>query len=69
MATRKKNFEACVLRIQDDELLVAKWNQLVTTAEKSKISVGAYVGFRRSTNKREEVIRGKILIIGKLLHP
>jgi hypothetical protein len=66
MAARKKKFEACLLRISDDELIVAEWDHLVTTVDKSKLTVGSYVGYKRSMNKREKVVRGKILIIGKL---
>jgi hypothetical protein len=66
MASNKKKFDACLLRITDKELIVAEWHQLVTTVNKSKLIVGSSVGYKKSSNKREKVIRGKIVVIGKL---
>jgi hypothetical protein len=66
MPERKKKFVACLLRITDDEFIVAEWDQLITTADKSKLGVGSSVGYKRSTNKREKIIRGTIIAIGEL---
>ena len=66
MAVAKKKFEACVIRTSTDELFVAEWHQLTTTAEKAKLIVGSSVGFKKSPNKREKIIRGTILVVGKL---
>jgi hypothetical protein len=66
MALRKKKFDACLLRINTDEFIVAEWHQLVTTADKPKLTVGSCVGYKRSANKQEKVIRGTIVITGKL---
>jgi hypothetical protein len=65
MGERKKKFDACLLRIASGECIVAEWHQLVTTAEKSKLGVGSCVGYKTSTNKREKIIRGTIVVIGK----
>jgi hypothetical protein len=67
MAAKKGKFDACLLRITAKELIVAEWHQLVTTADKSKLTVGSNVGYKRSSNKREKVVRGTIVVIGKKL--
>ena len=66
MTQRKKKFEACLLRGSTGELFVIEWHELVTTADKSKLAVGSSAGFKKSTNKREKLIRGTIVVIGKL---
>ena len=66
MTDKKKKFEACLLRITTDELVVAEWHQLVTTTDKTKLAVGSYVGYKRSTNKREKPTKGTIMVIGEL---
>lgn len=63
--SQEKKFEACVIRTEDDLFIVAEWNQLVTAAGKSKLRVGSCVGYRKSAKKREKVIRGTIVNIGK----
>ena len=60
-----KKFEACVLRINDKEYVVVEWKQLVTVVEKSKLSIGSSVGYRKSKDKREKIIRGEIVSMGK----
>ncbi|CAF1190280.1 unnamed protein product [Rotaria sordida] len=66
MAEKQKKFDACVIRTSDADFIVAEWHQLVTTANKSKLTVGSCVGYKKSTNKREKIIRGTIMIIGSL---
>ena len=66
MTGRRGKFEACLLRISTDEFDVAEWHQLVTTIDKTKLSVGSSVGYRKSTNRREKATRGTIVVIGKL---
>jgi hypothetical protein len=66
MTQKKNKFEACLLRITPDEFVVAEWHQLVTTADKTKLTVGSSVGYKRSTNKREKPIKGTIMVIGEL---
>lgn len=68
MAEKKKKFEACLLRITNDEFVVAEWHQLVVTTGKSKLSVGSFVGYKRSTNKREKPTKGTIMVLGKLYY-
>ncbi|CAF1639183.1 unnamed protein product [Rotaria sp. Silwood1] len=63
MADIQKKFDACLIRTNDDNFIVAEWHQLVTTANKSKLTVGSCVGYKKSTNKREKIIRGTIMII------
>ncbi|CAF4906207.1 unnamed protein product [Rotaria sp. Silwood1] len=63
MADKQKKFDACLIRTNDDNFIVAEWHQLVTTANKSKLTVGSCVGYKKSTNKREKIIRGTIMII------
>lgn len=60
----KKKFEACLLRVNDQEFIVAEWDQLVTVADKMKLSVGSTVGYRNSKNKREKILRGTIVATG-----
>jgi hypothetical protein len=67
MSEKKKKFEACLLRDEAGEFIVAQWNQLVTTIDKSKLTVGSSVGYKKSTNKREKIVRGTIVVIGELL--
>ncbi|CAF3949357.1 unnamed protein product [Adineta steineri] len=64
MASRKKKFEACLVRIREEELIVVGWDQIVTTTDKSKLTVGSCVGYKQTTNRRQKVIRGKILVTG-----
>ena len=66
MVEKKKKFEACLLRITTDQFVVAEWHQLVTTIDKTKLSVGSSVGYKRSTNKREKPTEGTIMVIGEL---
>jgi hypothetical protein len=66
MAERKKKFEACLLRITADEFLVAEWHQVVTTNDKTKLTIGSSVGYKTSKNKCEKAIRETIVVIGKL---
>ncbi|CAF4677091.1 unnamed protein product, partial [Rotaria sp. Silwood2] len=66
MADKKKKFDACLIRTGSDNFIVAEWHQLVTTANKSKLTVSSCVGYKRSTKKREKIIRGTIIIIGSL---
>ncbi|CAF0996739.1 unnamed protein product [Rotaria sordida] len=66
MAEKQKKFDACVIRTSDADFIVAEWHQLVTTTNKSKLTVGSCVGYKKSTNKREKIIRGTIMIIGSL---
>jgi hypothetical protein len=68
MADKKKKFDACLLRIAEDEFVVVEWDQLVTTASKAKLSVGSCVGYKKSSYKREKVTRGTIVVIGELRH-
>lgn len=62
--SEKKKFDACLIRTEDDQFIVAEWNQLVTAADKSKLRVGSCVGYKKPTGKREKTIRGTIVIIG-----
>ncbi|CAF4074416.1 unnamed protein product [Rotaria sordida] len=66
MADKQKKFDACVIRTSNADFIVAEWHQLITTANKSKLTVGSCVGYKKSTNKREKIIRGTIMIIGSL---
>ncbi len=66
MVERKKKFDACLLRTNADEFIVAEWDQLISTADKSKLAVGSSVGYKKLTNKREKSIRGTIIAIGAL---
>ena len=65
MAETKQKFEACLLRTETNNFIVAAWHQLVTAADKSKLRVDSTVGFKRSPKQREKIIRGTIVIIGK----
>ncbi|CAF1505223.1 unnamed protein product [Rotaria magnacalcarata] len=49
-----------------DIFIVAEWHQIVTAADKSKLRVGSIVGFKRSQKTREKIIRGTIVVTGKL---
>ena len=60
-----KRFEACGVRTNDKEYVVLEWNQLVTVMEKSKLSIGSSVGYRKSKDKREKITRGEIVSMGK----
>ncbi|CAF4450948.1 unnamed protein product [Rotaria socialis] len=62
----KKKFDACLLRTEADIFIVAEWHQIVTAADKSKLRVGSIVGFKRSQKTREKIIRGTIVVTGKL---
>ncbi|CAM4748802.1 unnamed protein product [Rotaria magnacalcarata] len=66
MADKKKKFDACLIRTSNDEFIVAEWHQLITAANKSKLTVGSNVGYKNSTKKREKIIRGTIMIIGSM---
>jgi len=62
--SNKKKFDACLLRLADDELVVAEYNQLVTTGDKSKLTIGSRVCYKRTKNKREKPTSGTIIVIG-----
>ncbi len=66
MPPKKQKFEGCLLRDTAGELSVVEWDQLVTTVDKVKLTVGSSVGYKISTNKRGRIIRGTILVIGEL---
>jgi hypothetical protein len=38
-AVRKKKFDGCLLHINTDDFIVPEWHQLVTTADKLKLTV------------------------------
>jgi hypothetical protein len=66
MVGKTKKFDACLLRIATGECVVVEWHQLITTIDKAKLGVGSCVGYKASNNKREKIVRGTILVIGKL---
>lgn len=65
MAKKAKKFDACVLRIDQNKLIIAGYDQLVTVADKSKLVIGSSVGFKGTNNKREKPVRGSIVVIGE----
>ena len=65
MTHKGKRFEACLLHVDEREYVVVEWEQLITVADKSKLTVGSSVGYKQSKDKRQKAIRGTILLIGK----
>ena len=65
MTHKGKRFEACLLHVGEREYVVVEWDQLITVAEKSKLTVGSSVGYKQTKDKRQKPIRGTILLIGK----
>jgi hypothetical protein len=66
MTNRNKTFDACLLRVSENEYVVAEWDQLITVADKKRLSINSSVGFKRSKSKREKAIRGTIVLIGEI---
>ncbi|CAM4767431.1 unnamed protein product [Rotaria magnacalcarata] len=62
---RTSNTGYCSL-LEADIFIVVEWHQIVTAADKSKLRVGSIVGFKRSQKTREKIIRGTIVVTGKL---